>query len=199
MSNIPGKKVIKEILNGNEKLLKKVYKKVYINIERYAKSVNLSTNNAKESVQDAFEIFYRQALSNEIKLKCSLETYITAIARRVLLKEARDWSDRLKDNFNPDDTIDDIIELKTKKIKEKKHELFTCEFKKLSTECQNIISLTLQGYNLNQINQKLHYDSVDYLKMKRSRCKRYLIEKIKQNPDYEELRNTHPEDYELPA
>lgn len=199
MSNIPGEKEIKEILNGNDKVLKKVYKKVYTHIERYALGLNISTNVAKEAVQDAFEIFYRQALEGNLTLTCALETYIISIARRVVHKEERDWNSKLKDGLEMDDEIDDTDELAAKQIQEKKHQLFNHEFQKLNNECKTIITLTLEGYSSAEISKKMNYTSEDYVRIKRSRCKQYLIERIKENPDYEKLRNTNAEDYELPV
>ncbi|MBI9066222.1 MAG: sigma-70 family RNA polymerase sigma factor [Salinivirgaceae bacterium] len=199
MSNIPGEKQIKEILNGNEKILKKVYKKVYTHIERYAFGTNISQNVAKEAVQDAFEIFYRQALEGNLSLSCTLETYIISIAKRVIHKEERDWYGRLKDGIDMDDEIDDVDEIVTKQIQEQKHRLFNHEFQKLDSECKTIISLTLEGYSSEEISKKMNFTSEEYTRNKRSKCKRYLIEQIKENPDYEKLRNANTENFELPV
>ncbi len=203
MSKTPGeKKVIEEILNGNEKVLTMVYKNVYKHMERYSVSMNSPVINAKESVQDAFEIFYRQILNGNLELSCSLETYIISIAKRVFLKQEINWNYQFQDE--PDE-MDELVPeneqeqiLIEKTIEDKKDELLQRTYRLLPQECQELLSLTIEGYSASEICRMMNHSSVEHTRNRRLKCKKYLIEKIKENPDYEKLRNANPEDYELP-
>lgn len=204
MSKTPGENnVVEEIRNGNEKVLATVYNKVYKHMERYSLSMNSSVLNAKEAVQDAFEIFYRQILDGNLKLTCTAETYVISIAKRIFLKQEVQWNYQHQDQPNeieePVSAEDEEQILIEKEIEEKKEELFRSTFRMLSPECQQVLSLTILGKNASAITQEMKYSSVEYTLNKRMRCKKYLIEKIKENPDYEKLRNANPENYELPV
>ncbi|PKP10350.1 MAG: hypothetical protein CVU09_06785 [Bacteroidetes bacterium HGW-Bacteroidetes-4] len=203
MSNTPGeKKVIEEILNGNQKVLTTVYKNVYKHMERFSVSMNSSVLNAKEAVQDAFEIFYRQILDGNLELSCSVETYIISIAKRVFLKHEINWNYQFQeqeselDSLVPEDEQEQLLIEKT--IEEKKDELFQKTYRLLPPECQQLLSLTIEGYTAAEIARMLNHSSVEHTRNKRMKCKKYLIEKIKENPDYEKLRNANPKDFELP-
>lgn len=196
MSKIPGANLIAEILNGNDRVISKVYKKVYHHLENYGKVVKASEHNVKESVQDAFEIFYRQILDEKLTLSCTVETYIISIAKNILHKNEVELGFFNKTPLSKIELIDEIDV--DQKIEEFKHKLFISEFKKLNEECRKIITLTLEGYDASQTKTLMKLSSVGYVRLKRLRCKNYLTERIKENPDYEKLRNANPEDFELP-
>lgn len=204
MSNTPGeKKVIEEILNGNQKVLTTVYKNVYKHMERYSLSMNSSVLNAKEAVQDAFEIFYRQILDGNLDLSCSVETYIISIAKRVFLKQEINWNYQFQEQ--PGELDAEVAEdeqeqlLIEKTIEEKKDELLQNTYRLLPAECQQLLSLTIEGYSAAEIARIMKHSSVEHTRNKRLKCKKYLIEKIKENPEYEKLRNANSKDYELPV
>ena len=200
MSNVPENKTLNEILNGNEKVLTAVYKSVYKTMEKYGTSIKLPEADVKEAVQDAFEAFYRQLLHNKIKLSCSVQTYIISIAKKNLLLNDRQLSFRLKaelieaENLIIENSENEELE---ETIREKRRNLYKTIYKTLPIECQQIIALTLKGYNSLEIAETLNLLSEFYVRTKRMKCKQYLIEKIKEDPDYEKLSSTNPEDYEL--
>ncbi len=196
MSKIPGTEILEEILNGNEKVLSSIYKKVYHHLENYGRYINAIDHNIKESVQDAFEIFYREILGRKLKLTCSVETYIISIAKRVLHQDKNRLGFFNKEPLTEFDLIEEN-EI-NQNIQEQRHRLFMSEFKKLNEECKRIITLTLEGYNSREIKQLMNFSSEDYVRIKRQRCKHYLTTKIKANPDYERLRNADPEDSQIP-
>lgn len=198
MSKIPGEKIIEEILQGDEKVLTKVYKKVYRAMEHYCLKTGGTPHEAKEAVQDAFEQFYRQILGKRFELTSNVETYIIAMAKNLHHKKQRDWNNRIEDDVKDFEVIDDKDENEPILYLEKKQQqLFWEEFNKLKRGCRTIIKLTIQGLSSKQIAKKLKLGSDNYVKTKRARCKNELINNIKNNPEYEKLSNTNPEDIEL--
>lgn len=196
MNNNPDK-VIEEIKNGNEKVLTKIYKKVFGNINSYCRGVGINENEGKEAVQDAFETFYRQVLTKKLKLTCTVDTYIISIAKHLLLASERA---RIKTNNEDITELDNLVdddEFAETKIKEKKYEIFLEEFNKLEKDCRRVLRHTLRGRSIAEITKIMNYSSEEFTKTKRKRCRRYLIEQIKKNPWYEKLTQTTSEDFEL--
>ncbi len=199
MSINPGDEIIKEILNGNEKIIGQIYKNVYKHIDRHGSSINASAYNIKESVQDAFEVFYRKILKKKkLRLNCSVETYLISIAKNLLHENERKLGFF---NTTPISSLEIIDDNEIKdieyRIKEQKQKLFIEEFNKLSYECKRIIKLTLEGYTAAQIKTMMNLLSEEYVYVKRLRCKRFLTKEIKNRPDYEKLRDANPENFEL--
>lgn len=199
MSILPGADIIVEILNGNEKVISTVYKKVYHHLENYGKTVNASSYNVKESVQNAFETFYRQILGKKkLKLTCTVETYIISIARHILLK-----NEQAKGNYILPQADYDIVEEINEhddfetKIEERKRKLFISEFKKLDFESRRILTLTMEGKSTSEIKEIMNYNSNDHVRIKKQRSKLLLTENIKNNPAYEKLRDANPENFEF--
>ncbi len=192
MSKVPGADILAEILNGNEKVLSKVYKKVHHHLLNYGRAINATDQNVKEAVQDAFEIFYRQLIDKKLILTCTVDTYIISIAKRVLLKDEHNMSSLKKEPIINDDLIDELDT--TRSIDEQRHALYIEEFKKLGEDCKRILTLTLEGYKASEIKTLMQYASDEFVRLKRQRCKNYLTNKIKENPDYEKLRDGKTED-----
>ncbi|MFA6402695.1 MAG: hypothetical protein WCX31_13915 [Salinivirgaceae bacterium] len=204
MSKVPENKIVNEILNGNDKVLTAVYKNVYKTMERYGNNLMSTEADIKEAVQDAFESFYRQILSGNLILTCSVHTYIVSMAKKNLLLNERHLSMQLRTELFEAESIIDENDNSDEKddfekiILEKRREIFRTIYKTLSIECQQIIALTLKGYKTSEIAETMSLISEFYVRTKRMKCKQYLVEKIKENPDYEKLRNANPEDYEVP-
>jgi len=197
MKNTPGVKLINEIKNGDEKVLTKIYKKVYLQMQRYGHAIGAIDAEIEEAVQDAFEVFYRGILSDKLTLTCSVETYIISIAKNVFYANERKRIKTVDDESTNNDAEPDDNGSIEALIEQKKHELFLSEFNKLGEDCQKVLSLTLNGLNAKEITEAMGYTSEKFTKTKRARCRGYLINSIKENPLYEKLRNSTAEDIEL--
>lgn len=196
MNNNPDK-VIDEIKNGNEKVLTKIYKTVYSNINNYCRGIGVNENEGKEAVQDAFETFYRQITTKKIKLSCSVDTYIISIAKHLLLANERVRKKNSHEEITEPEKLVDEDEFAETKLNEQRHQLFIEEFKKLDKDCRRVLRHSLKGKSVREVTEIMNYNSEKFTKIKRARCRQYLIDRIKTNPWYEKLTKTTSEDLEL--
>lgn len=175
---------IDQILKGNNKILAKIYSKVYRAMYRYGISLGLSESEIKESVQDAFELFYRRIIEKELHLSCTIETYIIGIARKQMFRFVQ------VNKTNKHNDVGDVEETMVFEEQEEdllyaaKYKLFVEELKRLPKHCQKIIKMTLSGKNDVHIQREIKSSSVETLRTQRSRCKQSLINNIKANPIY---------------
>ncbi len=54
-------------------------------------------------------------------------------------------------------------------------------------DCQKILQLTAQDLSSSEIAQQLGFRSEGYVRKRRHFCKEYLINKIKEDPDYQAM------------
>ncbi len=200
MSKVPGNKIIEDILNGNEKVLTTVYKNVYQQMEHLGFQLRIPSSDIKEAVQDAFEQFYRQILDGKTDIKNSVEAYIFSIAKRVLSRRDQPWStnnNSISSDLLHEIADEQIISIQEKKIQDRKETILKKLYYTLDSESRQILSLTIEGYSVHKIKEQMRLESEAYIRKRRYEIKQYLIEKIKENPEYEKLRNANPEDFEL--
>jgi RNA polymerase sigma factor (sigma-70 family) len=188
---------VTRIIKGDNKVLGNLYKKVYKSILRYSLSISANEIEVKECVQDAFEIFYNKAISGELKLNSTLETFIIGIAKKLLLRSLD--GNRLNDPIEDESEflIEKTDDKKETAVYEAKYNLFVSELKKLKKDCQKIIKLSISYKSSEEIAKRFKGLTETNIRAKKTRCKKQLIENIKENPLYQSISQYSAEEVEF--
>lgn len=83
--------------------------------------------------------------------------------------------------------IDDNDDLEQKHEEAKKYNLFQKHFNKLRDDCKQILTLVLQKMPLRVIADKLGLKSENYIKKRKHKCKEFLVDSIKSDPEYKNI------------
>ncbi|WP_436517213.1 RNA polymerase sigma factor [Ekhidna sp. To15] len=170
--------IIDRLSQGDEHAFKKVYS-LYKKEARNWLMKHFGDDNLFEDVyQDAVIVLYEAALDGKLAdLKCTLKTYLFAVCRNQLLK-------RFKLQKRQDDKVDEVQIYYREWVEEEEGENELTQqlkehFTAMKEPCKSILKLFYyQSMSLQQIAVTLGYSDKNVLKVQKSRCVRYLKEKV---------------------
>ncbi len=153
-------------------------------------SLVLANNGTKEDamqiMQDAFIAIYTKKEKPILVSKFS--TYFVAVCKNLWQYELR------KQRVKPVYQIlhDEIPELESeiheKELFEKRRKLYLKYYNKIQKVCQDVLRLVAIGFTNEHITTELAFSSVAYTKNRKSMCNKKLLEMIKADPEYKELK-----------
>jgi hypothetical protein len=134
-------------------------------------------------------ILFLKIKNGELQLTCSLHTFLQAIARNFWKRKVEKG---LQKNVSIDETFSVLLD-ETNFEEEVKHlerrKLYLKHLADMPEDCQRLIKLILDGFSLQEITDTMPYNSIEFTKTKRFRCKVMLMKKIINDPLFKDLKN----------
>ncbi len=187
------------IIEQKYDVLQYIYVDNFKSIRRLILLNNGKGEDAKDIFQETLVIIYRKLQKKKLLLDCSLKTYIYSVARLLWLRELETRKNRSVNLAECDQFIDLEDNVYGLVIMNERLKLYREHFEELSDSCKKILKLSLNNVSIAEITKIMGYSSIQHAKNRRYRCKKALIEKIRNNPKYEELKNgSNDEDREIP-
>lgn len=148
-----------------------------------------SENDAEDIFQEALIIVFKK-LKDEPKftLDAAFSTYIYSIARLLWLAHLKKVKKIEIDPLNRD--LEERIEFEEPgpvHDKDLRLAIYQRTLLKIPEDCQNIMKLTAQDLSSSEIARQMGFRSEGYVRKRRHYCKEYLIERIKEDPDYQSM------------
>ncbi|MEQ9425145.1 MAG: sigma-70 family RNA polymerase sigma factor [Cyclobacteriaceae bacterium] len=169
---------IEKLKTGDEPTLKGIYTELFNPCREWVnKRFSIRNEEFEDIFQDAVIILYEAAIDGKLdNLKCNLKTYLFAICRNQLLKkhrlEKRVDAKELEIEIHFREWMEDATEnIKAIDVKN--------QINQLNEPCKSI--LTMAYYHNSDgktIADELEYSSKEALKVQKSRCLKYLKQKI---------------------
>ncbi len=189
MSKTDDRNTLEGILAGDELIIKDFYKENLPYIRKYILQNSGNELDVEDVFQDALIIIYKKMSDNSLEVTASLRTYFYAICRNMWLSRLRKKKkliidDTIVQNINE---IDDSI---IQEIENKEQEcLYRKYFHRLNDSCIEVLELFFAGKSMKEITSITGYTE-GYTRKKKYDCKKLLIEKIENDPIFQELKNT---------
>ena len=182
-----------EILTGLRKRDNRVLQFIYKNSFNPVKQLVIhnagSDSDAEDIFQDALIIIFKKLKEEtDFKLTAAFNTYIYSIARLLWLKHLRKIKKIEIDPLNRD--MEERIEFEEPtpvEDKDLRMAIYQRTLLKIPEDCQKILRLTAQDITSAEIARQLGFRSEGYVRKRRHFCKEYLINKIKEDPDYQSM------------
>ncbi|MCK5136374.1 MAG: sigma-70 family RNA polymerase sigma factor [Bacteroidales bacterium] len=182
-----------EILTGLRKRDNRVLQYIYKNSLNPVKQLILnnagSDSDAEDIFQDALIIVFKKLKEEpDFELTSAFNTYIYSISRLLWLKHLRQIRKIEIDPLNRD--MEERIEFEEPlpvQDKDLRMAIYQRTLLKIPVDCQKILRLTGQDITSKEIARQLGFRSEGYVRKRRHFCKEYLINKIKEDPDYQAM------------
>ncbi|MEN8230221.1 MAG: sigma-70 family RNA polymerase sigma factor [Bacteroidota bacterium] len=182
-----------EILIGLRKRDNRVLQYIYKNSFNPIKQLILANAGSESDAEDIFQealiiIFKKLKEEQDIELNSAFSTYIYSISRLLWLKHlrnvrkieidplSRDHEERIE--FEPPSPVQD---------KDLRMAIYQRTLLTIPEDCQKILRLTAQDITSKEIARQLGFRSEGYVRKRRHFCKQYLVDKIKEDPDYQAM------------
>ena len=181
------KELLEGLLRADPGQVQRLYDEYQPGILRYVERNGGLEADGRDIFQDALLILYRKMKTGDLVLTAALRTYLLAICRnlwRTRQRNRREYRLLPGEGEEYDDPEADTIEMITRMNRER---IFRDHFEALGLKCREILSLFFARVKMQAIAQQLGL-SEKYVKKRKFECKEALIEAIRKDPRYSELR-----------
>jgi RNA polymerase sigma factor (sigma-70 family) len=187
MGEYSTEEIIRGIGKKKDKIIDYVYASCYPDIRRLILANSGNDHDVKDIFQDGMLIVYQKISEKALELKCSFKTYLYSVCRFLWLQELEKRSrkapsfERIEDltGENENQGSKETIELK----------LYEKHFNELSKECQTVLHMYFEKATMEEIAVVMGYKNIQIAKDKKYRCKKSLMNKISNNPEFKRLQD----------
>jgi RNA polymerase sigma factor (sigma-70 family) len=182
------KDIVGKILQGDKNVLSFLYEHNFDSLKRKIISEGGNESDAQDIFHDALMVLFVKIKKEDFELTSSIHTFLQAIARNLWKRVLASHPERFKkidDDLSP--VLEDYLEEEYLQIERRK--LYLKYLADLPDDCKRLIQLIIKGTSLKEITRVMAYNSLEFTKTKRYRCKVMLINKISNDPLYNELKN----------
>jgi len=182
-----------EIIAGLRKRDNRVLQYIYKNNFNPVKQLVLhnagSENDAEDIFQEALIVIFKKFREEpDFELGAAFGTYIYSIARLLWLKHLRQIKKIEIDPLNRD--MEERLEFEEPppvQDKDLRMAIYQRTLVKIPEDCQKILRLTAQSISSREIATQLGFRSEGYVRKRRHFCKDFLVNKIKEDSDYQAM------------
>ncbi|MFZ5554663.1 MAG: RNA polymerase sigma factor [Bacteroidota bacterium] len=166
------KKIIHQVLCGNEFVLKRIYKEHYPKIQHMVLQNSGDEEDAKDLYQEAFVVFYQKISEEGFELTCSIGTFIYSISKNLWLKQLRVFSRNVVLRLDNEEEIWDAEEvIKEYEYQEKDIRSLESALKKLGEPCKTIlVDFFFHKKSMEEIAEKMGYTNSANAKNQKYKC-----------------------------
>ncbi|HEY8402832.1 MAG TPA: sigma-70 family RNA polymerase sigma factor [Cytophagaceae bacterium] len=159
------------IRSQDQKVLASLYKLHYNTIATFIANNSGSPDDAKDIYQEAFMIFYEKVLKEDLKLTCTIKTFLYSICRKLWLQklyERNKFPEKIIDSetfVEADDIAEECLE------KEQQFEAMEMALNTLGDPCLSILKdFYFYSLSMDEITAKFGYNNADTAKNQKYKC-----------------------------
>lgn len=189
MKRLTDEEIIAGLRKRDNRVLQYIYKNSFNPVKQLVTHNAGAENDAEDIFQEALIIIFKKLKEEtDFKLTAAFNTYIYSIARLLWLKHLRNFKKIEIDPLNRD--MEERIEFEEPspvQDKDLRMAIYQRTLLKIPEDCQKILRLTAQDITSKEIARQLGFRSEGYVRKRRHFCKEYLVNKIKEDPDYQAM------------
>jgi RNA polymerase sigma factor (sigma-70 family) len=189
VKRLSDEEIVAGLRKRDNRVLQYIYKNTYNPVKQLVLNNAGSENDAEDIFQEALIIIFKKLKEDQkFELTSAFTTYIYSISRLLWLKHlrnikkieidplSRDHEEKIE--FEPPSPVQD---------KDLRMAIYQRTLLQIPEDCQNILRLTAQDLTSSEIARTLGFRSEGYVRKRRHFCKEYLINKIKEDADYQAM------------
>ena len=192
MDQIPDIKIIRGILEHKSEIINALYDECFPMVERMVINSGGDKDQAKDIFQESWIIIYRKLYKGELLLTCRFSTYIYAVSKKLWFQEKRKKISRQRLTPPGPDIVED-----SEPMEDEEHDrikkLFYKHFEQLSKDCQKILILHFNKASIEEIQKLMNYQNPHYAMDRKYRCKKSLIQRILNDPNFKTIQHEYSE------
>lgn len=181
---------INAIKKGDSKGLRKIYTDFLPRITNFIRSKGGSSDDAEDIFQNALLLIYEKSKKKDFKLTSNFYTLLYGICWNL-------WGNKIQKKSNQEVSIPEDAKYSTEENIENDMErseeqaLFWAAFELLGEDCQRLLRLFFEKTKMEEIAEKMGFSSVSYAKKRKFQCKEKLVEFVRSDIRFPELRKSH--------
>jgi RNA polymerase sigma factor (sigma-70 family) len=170
--------------------LEYIYKKFFPSVKAFVNSNSGNDDDARDVFQEAIVVIYRKVSDKSFALTCSFKTYVYSIVKHLWLKELeKRKAAGVKLQVEGEmDVAEEPLDGSFFDPKSERFRLYQKHFLMLSEDCQKVLRLFFAKQSLQEIAQVMGFGSEKYAKKRKFQCKEILFKRIKNDPEFNKIR-----------
>jgi len=189
VKRLSDEEIVAGLRKRDNRVLQYIYKNTFNPVKQLILNNAGSENDAEDIFQEALIIVFKKLKEDQkFELTSAFTTYIYSISRLLWLKHLRNIKKIEIDPLNKD--LEEKIEFEPPspvQDQDLRMAIYQRTLLQIPEDCQNILRLTAQDLTSSEIARQLGFRSEGYVRKRRHFCKEYLINKIKEDADYQAM------------
>jgi len=186
MQTYSNEEIIAGIKDSDESIFQFIYKSCFPEIRKLVLSNSGSDQDVEDLYHDSLIISFNKLNQANLELRCQFRTYLYSVARLLWLKELKQRKQKRQEYYDPDmqpgGIKNNIAKLESAKMK-----IYEKHFNEMTKECQKVLYMYFENDSMAEICQEMGYKNIQIAKDKKYRCKKSLMTRIANNPEYKKV------------
>ena len=179
--------IISGIAERRNNVIKYVFKTCYDSVRKLILMNRGTDEDARDIFQEALFIIYQKIVLQKFQIQCHFSTYIYSVCKFLWIRE-------LSKQKKYEDLTDEIPDLNNSGSLNQKNELteqklFTRHFNELCDDCKQVLNMHFRKVSMEEICKVMGYKNIQIAKSKKYKCKKNLLTRIYNDPEYQKLKN----------
>ena len=188
MKEYSAQEIIRGLARRKDSVVRYVYRTSYPEVRKLILINGGTEHDAEDIFQEGLVKVYQKITRHGLELTCQFGTYLYSVCRFLWLNELEKKKVSKWETLAAEDIIDD--QTANNKIRENAElGLYRKHFRELGRECQKVLNMYFQNATMEEICVAMGYKNVQIAKDKKYRCKKSLINKIYNNPEFRRLQD----------
>ncbi len=189
MKRLTDEEIIVGLRKRDNRVLQYIYKNSFNAVKQLVVHNAGSDSDAEDIFQEALIIIFKKLRDDDdFQLTANFTTYIYSIARLIWLKHLKQIKKIEIDPLNRD--MEERIEFEEPLPVEDmdlRMAIYQRTLSQIPEDCQKILRLTAEDVTSREIARRLGFRSEGYVRKRRHFCKEYLVNKIKDDAEYQAM------------
>ena len=175
------------VLNGDTTTINWIYDQFFPPVKSLVLKSGGSIMEAEDVFQDALIILYEKVSNDDLKLTKDIGAFFYGLCKNVWgnmiqKKRRRQTVPITHSNYGGEEDIERGI------VEEEENKVFWAAFENLGEQCRQLLKLFFENRKMEEIMETLGLASISYTRKKKFQCKEKLVNLVKKDLRYQELR-----------
>jgi RNA polymerase sigma factor (sigma-70 family) len=187
MREYSNNEIVKGIARRKGSIIQYVYQTCYPEVRKLILMNGGNEFDAEDTFQDGLIAVYQKITGEGIELRCRFRTYLYSVCRFLWLDELKKKAYARKQS--PGLASIDDRSANNKILEVAQQRLYERHFRELSKECRKVLNMYFRNASMEEICVVMGYKNVQIARDKKYRCKKTLMNKIYNNPEFKRLQD----------
>ena len=189
MKKFSDEDIIRGLKRRDNEVIQFIYRENFKMVNNLIVNNKGSDDDAEDIFQESLIILFKRLREEpNFELDSTFSTYLYSVCRLIWLKKLRE-SKRLEVTELSQE-MEEFIEFEEPlpvQDKDLRMAVYQRNLMLIPEDCQKILVLTCQDISAKEIAEKLGFRSDTYVRKRRHFCKEYLVNRIKEDKEYQEM------------
>jgi RNA polymerase sigma factor (sigma-70 family) len=188
MLKLSDKDILEGVRSGDNRVISYLIRIYFPRIKKYILRNKGNNNDAEDVFQEALVIIFDKLRQGGLQINKEFGSFLYGVVRVIWTKELnnRGWSYQLDGQKSYDWEDQGLMVQFELRERQKMYDEY---FNKLGDECKKLLQLFFNGIKIKEITQEMGFSTEQHTKNKKYICKKHLIENIRANPKFKEIKN----------